>query len=402
MDKKKVIFPLAIFCGSMAAMPLFTGCSAIDNIRNGINDWIDGIVSPSQSKKTVTLAAGEVMNFDTKTGKVEILASGSNSVKVTTDKDSGTATIVLKSGEVVTIAEKEFTNDRMSDMEIIIDDFGTITVLPDTNPDTETDEGGDDGGEEKPPVSESKITNLANGKTISTGTTDYSVTLYTYQAVEGYSVRSLTLDKSEMSGDGIVIAAITANGSSVVLNIPDTDIHDFEGKLKVTVTLSDGSTEEDEINLSIHVSCLTGDMLITMSDGTQKRIDSLSVGEKVLSFNPVSMKLEADEITYSDSDENKSHTEYDIWTFSDGTIVKTVHRHRLYNIDRQTMVNMDEWKIGERAYNANGVAVSLVKHENVKETVNHYTIFTKNQNYFVNGLLSGNKYTAAMVLKCSE
>ena len=88
MDKKKVIFPLAIFCGSMAAMPLFTGCSAIDNIRNGINDWIDGIVSPSQSKKTVTLAAGEVMNFDTKTGKVEILASGSNSVKVTTDKDS--------------------------------------------------------------------------------------------------------------------------------------------------------------------------------------------------------------------------------------------------------------------------------------------------------------------------
>ena len=38
-------------------------------------------------------------------------------------------------------------------------------------------------------------------------------------------------------------------------------------------------------------------------------------------------------------------TEYDIWTFADGTIVKTVHRHRLYNIDRQAMVNMDEWKI---------------------------------------------------------
>lgn len=63
------------------------------------------------------------------------------------------------------------------------------------------------------------------------------------------------------------------------------------------------------------------------------------------------------------------------------------------------MVNMDEWFVGQNAYALCGAAVALVAHEVVKERVRHYTIFTKNQNYFVNGLLSGNKYTAPMALK---
>ena len=57
------------------------------------------------------------------------------------------------------------------------------------------------------------------------------------------------------------------------------------------------------------------------------------------------------------------------------------------------MVYMDEWKIGEHDRRRDGVLVTLISHENVEETVNHYTIFTKNQNYFANGLLSGNRYT---------
>lgn len=139
--------------------------------------------------------------------------------------------------------------------------------------------------------------------------------------------------------------------------------------------------------------CLTGDMLITLADGTTKRIDAITLADKVLAYNPETMALEADEIIRCDSDKIKTHSEYDVWTFDDGTIIKTVHRHRFYNVERNAMVYMDEWKIGEHGRRRDGVLVTLISHENVEETVNHYTIFTKNQNYFANGLLSGNRYT---------
>lgn len=144
--------------------------------------------------------------------------------------------------------------------------------------------------------------------------------------------------------------------------------------------------------------CLTGDMLITLADGTTKRIDAITLADRVLAYNPETMALEADEIIRCDSDKIKTHSEYDVWTFDDGTIIKTVHRHRFYNVERNAMVYMDEWKIGEHAIKIDGTKVALVNHVNVRDEVRHYTIFTKNQNYFANGLLSGNRHTKRLFI----
>lgn len=143
--------------------------------------------------------------------------------------------------------------------------------------------------------------------------------------------------------------------------------------------------------------CLTGDTLITLADGTTKRIDTITLSDRVLAYNPETMALEADEITRCDSDKIKTHSEYDVWTFDDGTIIKTVHRHRFYNVERNAMVYMDEWNVGDHAIKIDGTKVALVNHANVQEEVRHYTIFTKNQNYFANGLLSGNRYTKPII-----
>ena len=193
--------------------------------------------------------------------------------------------------------------------------------------------------------------------------------------------------------DAILNKAGTALGGTVTVN------NVF--KYYTWTTWSNGTTDwqtaaehtEHSYTLVFTMTCLTGDTLITMSDGSEKRIDTIKVGDKVLSYNPETGNLEEDEVTYSDSTENKQHNNFDVWTFGDGTIIKTVHRHRFYNIERNAMVYMDEWKIGEHGRRKDGVLVTLVSHENVKETINHYTIFTKNQNYFANGLLSGNRYT---------
>lgn len=145
-------------------------------------------------------------------------------------------------------------------------------------------------------------------------------------------------------------------------------------------------------------TCLTGDALITLADGTTKRIDAITLADKVLAYNPETMALEADEVIRCDSDKIKTHSEYDVWTFDDDSVVKTVHRHRLYNVEKQAMVYMDEWNIGEHAIKMDGTKVALVNHANVREEVRHYTIFTNHQNYFVNGLLSGNRYTKRLCI----
>ena len=182
---------------------------------------------------------------------------------------------------------------------------------------------------------------------------------------------------------------LTTNGSMIEHISHSANIEELSGdSYKIN---GDGS-------ISVNAICLTGDTLITLADGSQKRIDEITTADKVLSYNPDTMKLEADEIIYSDSTENKTHTEYDIYTLSDGTEIKTVHRHRFYNMERQAMVYMDEWNIGEHFIKIDGSSPTLVSHKKVIETVHHYTIFTKNQNYFANGVLSGNRYTKKMAL----
>lgn len=206
--------------------------------------------------------------------------------------------------------------------------------------------------------------------------------------------------------DGITDETVNVEVDKKYLVIVVVDNDGFRGADFVAVRGSVSKLSQDVLEVSgqgeANISrwtCLTGDTLITLADRTQKRIDELTLQDRVLSIDTETGKFVADEITYTDSTEHKTFTEYDVWTFSDGTIVKTVHRHRFYNVEKQAMVYMDEWNIGEHAVNQNGEYIALVSHENVKEEVKHYTLFTKHQNYFANGLLSGNRHTAELHLK---
>lgn len=148
-----------------------------------------------------------------------------------------------------------------------------------------------------------------------------------------------------------------------------------------------------------YAACLTGDMMITMADGTEKRLDTLEKGDSVLAVDPATNELVSAKLLYCNRFAYPHFVpQYDVWTFEDGSIVKTAKPHRLYNVDRQAMVYMDEWQIGERAYNKNGEYVALVSHETIVEEVQHFTLFTEHQNYFVNGILAGNRLTPEILL----
>lgn len=157
--------------------------------------------------------------------------------------------------------------------------------------------------------------------------------------------------------------------------------------------LRKGQTLTQDIEIEWYGACLTGDTLVTMADYSTKRLDEIELGEEILSYDWNTMQLVPNKVIFTDKDMNKSHIEYDVWTFDDGSIVKTVHRHRFFNVEHKAFVYMDEWNIGEHTMKIDGSMPMLVSHETIKETVNHYKITGElGTNYFANGLLTGDRY----------
>ena len=138
--------------------------------------------------------------------------------------------------------------------------------------------------------------------------------------------------------------------------------------------------------------CLTGDTLVTMADGSTKRIDEIALGEEILSYDWDTMTLVPNKVIYTDKDEDKHHTEYDVWTFDDGTIIKTVHRHEFFCCEVGRMQYMDEWQIGQHGYRLDGSKPMIIDHKTVVEDVRHYKITgEKGTNFFANALLNGDR-----------
>ena len=149
-----------------------------------------------------------------------------------------------------------------------------------------------------------------------------------------------------------------------------------------------------------YTKCLTPDTLIDVEEidekgkkrRRRKKLKDIKVGDKVICINPFTLELDTDTVVECDGEMNKKHTCYDNWYFSDETIITTIHRHRFYNVENKKFMYMEEWNIGDHGLNINNEKIELIKHEHIEEKINHCTLFTeKYNNYFANGLLSGNR-----------
>ena len=159
--------------------------------------------------------------------------------------------------------------------------------------------------------------------------------------------------------------------------------------------------------LNVYFACLTPNTLIDVEEidekgkkrRRRKKLKDIKVGDKVICINPVTLELDTDTVIECDGEMNKKHTCYDNWYFDDGTIITTVHRHRFYNVENSKFMYMEEWNIGEHGINIENKKIKLIKHEHIEEEIKHCTLFTeKYNNYFANGLLSGNRKSKNIVL----
>ncbi len=87
-------------------------------------------------------------------------------------------------------------------------------------------------------------------------------------------------------------------------------------------------------------SCVTPDTLITLADGSQKRVDSLTGDEMLLVWNLETGKYEAAPIVFVDSD---AETEQEIihLYFSNGSEVKVISEHGFFDVNLGKYVYID-------------------------------------------------------------
>lgn len=142
-------------------------------------------------------------------------------------------------------------------------------------------------------------------------------------------------------------------------------------------------------------TCVTPDTLITLADGTQKRVDELDGTEELLVLNLETGKLDSAPIMFIDSDPESNYEVVKL-VFADGTEVKTIYEHGFwdYNLNEYVYVRADNYAdyVGHYFAKQNGNELEKVMLENVvveTEVTMAYSPVTKGHLcYFVNGMLS--------------
>ena len=149
-----------------------------------------------------------------------------------------------------------------------------------------------------------------------------------------------------------------------------------------TTTDTDSPITITNITATEQPKCLSGDTLITMSDGSVKELKDVVIGDMVRSQtgNPVRVM---------NNIRGYYNTYHTLYHFEDGTTIDETQDHRFYNVEQGFWQILNRWKIGEHAVSQNGEHVALISKERIDETVEMFGIWTEDGTYFANGLLSG-------------
>lgn len=110
--------------------------------------------------------------------------------------------------------------------------------------------------------------------------------------------------------------------------------------------------------------CVTADTLITLADGTQKRIDELTYEDELLVWNFYEGKYDVAPVAIIFDHGADINTVIKL-NFSDGTSIKVVNLHQFFNIDLNKLVTIDETTvdnyIGHKFAKNNAGKTDLVK-----------------------------------------
>jgi hypothetical protein len=161
---------------------------------------------------------------------------------------------------------------------------------------------------------------------------------------------------------------------------------------EITIALGVNACTSNIYTGSWSVICLVEGTMVTMADGSYKAIEDIGYNDLIRVWNfdlgefsealPVFVKQE------------ETHSEHYQFTFSDGTVLRTVGHH-VFNKQAGafTMLVRDTTPVGTITFNELGEEVTLISKETIQEPVKFYNVWTQyHLNLFAQGILTSNRF----------
>jgi len=141
-----------------------------------------------------------------------------------------------------------------------------------------------------------------------------------------------------------------------------------------------------------HGPCLVEGTQITMADGTHKAIEDIAHGELIRVWNfDLGEFSEAQPIWIKAAEETTGH---DVYTFSDGTKLRTVGHH-VFNKEAGAFTKLKhaETPVGTTTFSERSEEVTLLSKERVTTPTRYYNVWTQyHLNLFADGILTSNRF----------
>lgn len=213
----------------------------------------------------------------------------------------------------------------------------------------------------------------------------YTITVSTNNA----TVSGVTNGQTAYYGDTITFT-VTYSGDSD----KTTTVKDADGNTVTTTGSYTFTMPASNVTITASSSCVTPDTLITLANGKQVRVDSLTGNEELLVWNMETGKLDSAPILFVDSEEEREYEIIHLY-FSDGTDVKVISEHGFWDYDLNKYVYLDRYAekyIGHTFARQNGSKLSKVTLTDVvletEVTTAWSPVTAGHLCYFVNGMLS--------------
>lgn len=143
----------------------------------------------------------------------------------------------------------------------------------------------------------------------------------------------------------------------------------------------------------VDYSCLAKGTKITLADNTYKNIEDITYDDEILVWNFDEAKYDKAKPLWIKKAE--SCPRYNLLKFSDGSELKTIDQHRIFNKQKGmfTYPMTDDTPIGTITFNEKGEEVTLISKEVVSEEVEYYNVITNHHiNLFGNSILTSCRY----------
>jgi hypothetical protein len=223
-----------------------------------------------------------------------------------------------------------------------------------------------------------------------TQTTEGAV-VFTVTSPVALTATGLLLISGSNDKGGTIVPGGTSTGSQTL--VFDMGGYNSTYTVMAFATTANGTSYSAPVAGNGGYVCFPAGTMITLSNGTKKAIEDIGYDDNILVWNfDLGEYASAKPIWIKASE---TATEYNVLTFSDGSVLKTVGNHHIFNkqAERFTHTMTADTPIGTVTVNEQGEEITLVSAEVVKESVEFYNVWTEyHLNMFAQGVLTSNRF----------